>query len=438
MTTPKEFTNLWQSLSQKVLACVLVDDGAIFPVSQVIGTNSRWFSPPNEAKIWDIVLQCLSDNTPPTGEAGSLKLDGAVPLAYIRTLAGQFSDEDNRHLVYNTEQLRAVGIIAELHQFGRELVKIDSIEDINRQVDKITTKLACIVAGVSTRDSDSKSVSDVAWRIVEQQQEPGIPTGLQWFDNLVGGLWRGMNYWVVADYKRGKTTLLRNCVLRAATLNNPVGIFCAEGSRELFTLDCQGMIATELLLDAGIRGDGLRLNGLFIKRHYWTGGVFSKQELDAIHEAKEIWNGLPIYTLDTKDNIRNHSTLRYLVKSNRVNHGITSFWGDYSQLFGDGKIYDRQSATALLVQDIAVGENVAFCMLAQRSEEGVKSSGGYTAFVKGGGDASAAADFLLMPAIDEDTPTILNVQLKHSRHTKTGQGTHLLAPASGLIIDKWS
>lgn len=438
MTTPKEFTQLWQSLSQKVLSCVLVDDGAVFPVSQIVGTNSRWFSA-TEAKIWDVVIQCLSESIPPTVEAVTLKLDGNVPPAYVRTLAGQFSDDDNRHLVYNTEQLRAMGIIAELHRFGHELVNINSIDDINHEVDKITAKLSGIAAGASTRANDSKSVSNMAWQIVKQQQEPGIPTGLKWFDSLVGGLWRGMNYWIVAAYKRGKTTLLRNCALRAAVLNNPVGIFCAEGSRELFVLDCQAMLATEILLDMGIRSEGLRLNGLFIKRHYWTGGIFNPQELEAIHEAKEIWDGLPIYVWDTKDNIRNHSTLRYLVKSGRVNCGITSFWGDYSQLFGEGKIYDRQSGTALLVQDIAVSENVAFCMLAQKSEEGIKGGdGNYSAYVKGGGDASSAADFMLIPTIDEDTPTILNVQLKYSRHTKTGQGMHLLSPASGLIIDRWT
>lgn len=437
--TDKAFNELWHALSQKVLSCVLVDDGAIFPVNEIIASNSRWLSPPNDSKVWDAVIKCLSDGVPPTVEAVSLRATDKVPPAYIRTLASQFSDDDNRHLIYNAEQLRAIGIVAELHKFGRDLVKIDSLEDINQTVDKISTSLAGIVAGAVTRKCDSQNVSDEAWRIIEKAQEPGIPTGMQWFDNLTGGLWRGMNYWVVAAYFSGKSTLMRNCILRAAALNNPVGVFCGEGSREMFVLDCQAMLATEILLDAGLRGDKLRLSGLFIRRHYWTGSVFTKQELGAINEAKQIFDGLPIYIWDGKDGIRNHSTLRYLVKRGRVHHGCTSFWADYSQLFGEGNIYERQSSTALLVQSMADIENVAFCMLSQKNEEGVKSKDdGYSSNVKGGGDASAAADFELIPKRDEMNENLMQVKLKHSRHTKPGSGNHWIAPASGLIIDKWN
>ena len=76
-------------------------------------------------------------------------------------------------------------------------------------------------------------------------------------------------------------------------------------------------------------------------------------------------------------------------------------------------------------------------MLAQKNEEGVKGRGGYSANVKGGGDASAAADFLFVPSFDEDIPGLLDVTLKHSRHTKTGFGQHHIEPNSGLMIDKW-
>jgi hypothetical protein len=197
------------------------------------------------------------------------------------------------------------------------------------------------------------------------------------------------------------------------------------------------MFATEILIRQGMPREKLRLDGLFIRRYYWRKGVLTKQEIDAVNEAKEIWQGLPIYVWDTRDGIRNLATLRYLVKRGRVHHGIKSFWADYSQLFGAGNIYERQSSTALAVQDIATSENVAFCMLAQKNEEGVKSYNSSTPSpnVKGGGDAPAAADFLLEPRIDPDMPGIMDISLKLSRHTRTATGSHVLAPASGLIVD---
>ncbi len=77
------------------------------------------------------------------------------------------------------------------------------------------------------------------------------------------------------------------------------------------------------------------------------------------------------------------------------------------------------------------------CVIAQKNEEGVRSSEGYSPNVKGGGDAGAAADFLLQPRIDPELNGVLNVRLTHSRHTATGGGTHTLNRSSGLILDRW-
>lgn len=428
----------WRILSQKILASVLVDDGAVFPVNDIISHHSGWFSP-MERPIWDGVLACLGDNTPPTIESVTLQVNGATPNGHIKAIAAMFNDEDNKHLIYNAEQLKKIGVLVDVKKFGQELAGLDAVGDIAKLSDSITTRLGGILSDANGRDSDSQSVGDIAWESVEKAQEPGIPTGFRWFDDLTGGLWRGMNYWIVADYKMGKSTLMRNAILNAASLNNPVGVFCAEGARELFSLDCQAMLATEILMDSGLRGDALRLSGLFIKRYYWTQSVFTKQELDAIHEAREIWNGLPIHIWDTRDGIRNLTTMRYLVKRGRVHHGISSFWADYSQLFGsEGNIYERQSTTAQAVGDIALYENIAFCMLAQRNEEGVKSgTGGHSPKVKGGGDAAAAADFLLIPKIDQEIPGLLELQLKLSRHTRAGSGSHWMVPSSGLLMDKY-
>lgn len=439
MTKSSDFAKVWADLSQRVLACVLVDDGAVFPVNDIIAHNSQWFAK-LERPIWDAVQICLTENTIPTVEAVITRTNGNTPASHVKAIAGLFNEEDNRHLIYNTEQLKKLGVLAEIRGFGRELARIEQIDDIGKTADNVSTKLGGILSGASTRDSAAQAISNEAWQMVEKAQEPGIPTGLKWFDDLAGGLWLGMNYWIVAAYKEGKTTVMRNCVLQAASYGWPVGIFCAEGSREMFTLDCQAMLATQILMDGGLRGKDLRLSGLFLRRYYWADGVMTRKELDAIKEAKEIWNGLPIHIWDTKDGIRNLATLRYLVKRGRVHHGIKSFWADYSQLFGQGQgnIFERQSSVALTVQDIAQSENVAFAMLAQKNEEGVKGgNASHSPNVKGGGDAPAAADFLLVPKRNTDTEGLMELNLKLSRFAKPSTGQHWIEPESGLIIDKY-
>lgn len=430
-------TDVWATLSRKVLSCVLVDDGAVIPVNDIIGNHINWF-PPKERPIWQAIRQCLDSNTPPTIEAVTTRVNGNVEPGYIQVIANLFNDDDNRHLLYNTQQLRDIGVLASVRQLGRELSELEEVESVGDAVSRATNELSGLLASKSNRSPLAGDVSDVAWQQVKEFEGKGIPTGLKWFDDLTGGLWPQMNYWVVAPYKSGKSTVMRNAVINAAQAGHGVGILNREGSREMFVLDCQAMIATACLADRGVRGKDLRLDGLFLKRHYWHKGVMTNQELDAIKNAIDTWKSLPIALWDTRDGIGDLTTLRYLVRRSKLEYGTKVFWADYSQLFGRGRtLFERQSDTSLGIQDIAQSEDVVFCMLSQQNEEHIKGSGeSHSPGVKGGGDAAAAADFLLIPKIDPDAD-LMELRLKLSRHTRTGKGFHYMNPSSGLMMDKW-
>ena len=429
--------DVWGTLSRKILACVLVDDGAVIPANDIIGNHLNWFAP-KERPIWLAIRQCLDSNTPPTVEAVTTRVNGNVEPGYIQVIANLFNDDDNRHLIYHAQQLRDIGVLASVRQLGRELSELEEVEAVGQVISRATNELGGLLASKSGRSAAAAEVSDVAWQQVKEFEGSGIPTGLKWFDDLTGGLWPGMNYWIVAPYKSGKSTVMRNAVINAAQVGQSIGIFCAEGSREMFALDCQAMIATVILADQGLRDKALRLSGLFIKRHYWHQGVLNSQELEAINCATTIWKSLPISLWDTRDGIRDLTTLRYLVKRSKLEHGTKVFWADYSQLFGNGgTLFERQSSTSLAVQDIPQSESVVFCMLSQQNEEQIRSGNeSHSPGVKGGGDAAAAADFMLIPKIDPDTH-LMELRLKLSRHTRTDKGFHFMNPSSGLMMDKW-
>ncbi len=437
MSTKNVLADVWGTLSRKVLSSVLVDDGAVIPVSDIVGGHHNWF-PPKERPIWIAVRQCLDANTPPTIEAVTARVNGSVEPGYIQTIAHLFNDDDNRNLIYNTHQLRDIGILASLRQLGRELSDFNDVEKVGEAVNKASSELGGLLAGKTNRSPLAADVSEVIWGQLETGNEAAIPTGFKWFDELTGGLWTGMNYWIVAPYKSGKTTVMRNGVINTAQAGHGVGVFCAEGSREMFALDCQAMIATGILADQGLRNDDLRLDGLFIRRFYHRPGVFKSHELNAVNAARQIWEKLPIQLWDGRDAVTNLTTLRYLIKRSKLEYGLRVFWIDYSQLFGEGKtIYDRQSETSKAVQDITATEDVAICMLAQQNEEQVKNGNeGHSPGVKGGGDAAAAADFLLIPKIEQETP-FMELRLKLSRHTRPGKGHHYINKSSGLMMDKW-
>lgn len=432
----QELQSTWETLAHKVLASILVDHGAVFPVMDVLGQGVHWF-PKRQAQVWVAILQCVEEGMPPTIEAVATR---GADAGYTQSIANQWDDESNRNVVYHAEELRRIGALMELRKVGKEILQVTAPSDVLAGVEYATNRLSGVLAATTRRKGDAKSVSQSAWDRLEQfSNSAAISTGLDWFDKVAGGLWTGMNYWIVAPYKHFKTSLMRNIILHVLAHGHAVDVYCAEGSREMFTLDCQAMIATRLLCELGIPHKDLRLSGLFLL-HRWRNNdaVFIKQELDAVRAARGIWEKYNVRVWDTADGIRNLAVFRNRVQKSKFDHGSLIHWADYSQLFGGGgTIYERQSTTALAVQTIATNENVMVGMLAQRNESSIISGSGYSAGVKGGGDASAAADFMLTSQIDKTVPDVVNVQLKFSRHTGLCGGNHVVNPSSGLILDKW-
>lgn len=433
-STPEQLGAIWQTLAHKVIASVLVDHGAVFPVMDVLGQDLHWF-PRKAAGVWAGVLQCIDEGIPPTVEAVSVRTGAG---GYVQTIANLWNDEDNRNVVYHAEELRKIGGLAEFRKLGREILEVTETSEVLSGVEYATHRLSGILTATTRRDGSAKSVSESAWDKAEKFDGKGIPTGLEWFDKITGGLWTGMNYWIAGAYKSGKSTTMRNLVLAALDAGYGVDVYCREGSREMFALDCQAMIATRLLCEWGSRDEKkFRLSGLVLKRTVHS-AILTKEECDALAQARQTWEGYNLRVWDTADGIRNLATLRNRVQKSKFDHGSLVHWGDYSQLFGEGRtLFERQSKTSLAVQEIASTEDVVMGMLTQRNEFSIGGGGGYSAGVKGGGDASAAADFMLMPTIDEDAPGILKVQLKFSRHTGKSSGEHIFNPSSGLILDKW-
>lgn len=435
MANIKNLSDVWQTLANKVLSSVLTDHGAIVPALDVLGHDWRLF-PPKAGKIWRAVLNCYESEMLPSIEAVAVRSE--LEQDYIQAIANLFNDDDNRRLIYHAEELKRLGMLAQVRDIGRQLSEVGDPAEITETIAETETRLASVLARQSNRKSDPQSISASAWEQAENFSSVEIPTGLDWFDRITGGVWLGMNYWVAGAYKSGKTTLIRNVILNIAKQGKPVGVFAAEGSRELFVLACVAMLATEILLDNGYPISKANLSAIWLMRAWRNNYQMDKQILDAIKQAREIYESYLIQIWDTRDGIKDLVTMRHRVKQAKLDYGTQVFFGDYSQLFGTGgTLFERQSNTALFIQSLAAEENIAFWMLTQKNEQSIREPSSYSAGVKGGGDASAAADFLLIPTIDPETPTEYKLTLHHSRWTATGQHTHHINPTSGLFIDKW-
>ena len=82
---PEALKTTWKALGHKVLASILVDHGAVFPVLDVLSNGLHWFTP-KQAQVWAGVLQCVEEGIPPTVEAVQTRcgVDG-----YVQAIANQ-------------------------------------------------------------------------------------------------------------------------------------------------------------------------------------------------------------------------------------------------------------------------------------------------------------------------------------------------------------
>lgn len=427
-----------RSLSRKILASVLVDAGAIIAVIDVIGRRADIFPSPDD-KLFAAILSCIDGGETPTVELVANR--SGLDMRYVGAIASAWTDTDNRNLLQNAGQLKQYSTLDTVRHIGADLMAIDSPDDIIPTVAAKTVELSSIGAVQSDRDPSATAVSDAAWeRVNSFDPNDIIPTGMEWFDRKAAGLWGGMMYWIVGAYKSGKSTLMRNIVMSAVSTGAPVDVFVAEGSRQMFALSMQMMIATDWLYQNQNATSRFILSPLFVMRLWHNNrGVFSSQEQEAIQYARQVWNTMPIRVWDTTDGIRDINTLAWRIRQSRLRYGTRAVFIDYLQLLGAGDTeYQRVSNASRTLQEITQHEDVATVVLAQRNESAINSgSVSHSPGVKGGGDPAATADFLLLPSIDPDDQKTMNVKLHLSRWTSTGGGSHIVNPQSGLIIDKY-
>lgn len=419
----------WQTTSHKVLSSILGDEGAIIEVMDLLTKPSLF--PPKDQPIWAAIQHCLKQNIPPTISMIEPYLNGQS--GYAQVVASQFNAEDNEQIYHHARQLIKISQVIKVQEAGRKLQSVN-LETIDEVLDEVSGNINSLSLPTE-RDPSAKSIDQELWSKISEGSYTVVPTGIDWIDRQLFGLWTGRNHWFVAPYKSRKTSLARNMVVHAAMQGFPVSFFAGEGQRDTFVLDCQVMLAVKKMLeDDPARFHNIRLSSdkvLLSPKH-----PLSAEENEAMQYGRSLFSALPIYIYDQKDQITNLNTLTRLVRRDKLERGVVSFWVDYSQLFGQGNIYDRQSTFALEFQALCAREDVAGCAISQKNEEGVKAKrDNYSPNVKGGGDAPAAADILFVTRTDAEYDDRFYIELKLGRRAGQNTQMHRVHPSSGLICD---
>lgn len=420
-----------------LIACLLADSRTIIPVSGVLQPQD--IAEPTFSRIYQVCLDLAREQKVPN----PYTIVAAAPDMQLDVLQ-ELQKQTNPQLV--NEVLALADIIRQEAAQRRVALVTTSLSleaarrpaNLDAFVYDALKRLGAAVEGRADRASDLLTIGrDVDTLLAEEGGLVGVPTGLGWFTDRIGGFRPGDIVAMIAPYKMGKSRLTRNMILAAARAKHPVGVYLLEGNRTDFYLDTWAMLATEHLrrtLDDEQFASEAVLDGRHLRDSLRT-----PAQHRALQEARQDLDALAPYLriCDGRDGITDLAKLEARLRRDLFLFHNEAVFIDHLQLVNAGRhtIFENVSATVAVLQRFAATEGVVTVIVSQQNEAGIGVSDSYSPNVKGGGDLAAASDYIFTLKYEgEKTPDLLTVKLKLSRRAQPGERDYVINPASGLVL----
>lgn len=291
----------------------------------------------------------------------------------------------------------------------------------------------------------------------DQAPERRMLTGVAPIDRWTGGITKGMVLGVVSRYKGRKTSLMLNVLLNLAEQGASCSVLMFESSQEFVKCQLLSMLAIRWLKKNRLYNSadsyglamyiGLDAKTIFDSKNQYKTWEQTRQHAlrEAMGQMQKIGDRLRIYStgyktgklfdLESCVRILNYDKRRYGSNVSAVDH--------LQRIEGrDGaNIYERMSQASNRLESFARREQVALFLLSQMNEKGVEAeSESKSANVKGGGDFSAAVDYLITlgynPPENERLSAYLEMTMFLSRYGAGGNNVNAkveIDRTSGLL-----
>ena len=266
----------------------------------------------------------------------------------------------------------------------------------------IPTKLSIEV----NHDAEVNQVSTVIKSLNENIKNgyPGLPPCYDLLARTIRKVCPG-HLWIVGGYtSTGKSAFLVDMIVRMYRngLYNPgIAVFSTE-------MSCEQYLVRALSNYTTIPG--------------WTitEKKMNPQQEALLVQAQVFFSQRNLYLYDRLYKIEEIENTARMLKEN----GLDIIAIDYIQnLWGDGKIYDRMSRLAPLLQYLAKDLQVTIIALSQVSNEHVKDAGKSGVYgYKGAGEIAASADLGIELERDRDNDERMIFKVEKNRHGCRGEG----------------
>ncbi len=324
---------------QSVLGAILIDRNSIVEVAGFL--RPEHFYEETNGEIYGAMLSLFEESRPIDLVTLKEKLKEHKKLKEIGG-AGYLADLVNK--VPTSAHVESYGRIVKEHYAKRQLIRaaaeltedaFNEAKQLREVLDKTEQKIFAISQESLQRNfvSMKEILAESFDRLDELQKKGatglrGISTGFSSLDNILAGLQDSNLIILAARPGIGKTAMVLNMALRAATVEKvPVGMFSLEMSQE-------ELGDRLLVLQADI--DAWRLRS----------GKLDDDDLDKLQDAMGVLAETPIFIDDTPG--INIMEMRTKARRLQAEKGLKLLIVDYLQLMDSGRHYDSR------VQEVSI------------------------------------------------------------------------------------
>lgn len=446
-----------EELATRLLGIVIVRPDLLYKDDVLARVTVAHMPTQKLAAGWTAVQARLSSGGVPDG--ATLAVSEIMPHAN-----GNITGNDLHYCIAAGGVPREIELVSDTAQLVLEMARArERIRQFQEAIEALNTGESLPVVDervltATTIEYGTEIDHDLAGGLDEVFDSPpveGQSTGIDWLDQVTGGVLQN-EYWLIGGrYKGGKTRTARHILLHRLIMGEMCSFFAIEGTWIPFGLDMVALLATKRLLASGALKE-TTLSGRLLRRlgNRWQESL-SCIQVDAIQDARRQlrkWSDskqLRIYTKErTHGAIQSIDDVRRFLRLDTA-QGVTFGAYDYAQRFDDQpSLFDSMRQVALTSQDIVQEMPISLLGLVQLNEAKNKDNVegdelGGSAGIKGGGDLPASADTFITTSYDLDSfndakernrpDGEMTLKLWFSRYESAAQAKFLVNRTSGLI-----
>lgn len=467
MVAAAKLPSVWELAAEDILSTMLREEGAAHRAFFDYGVRPAHMPSPQAAALFTAIMATVNCKEPLHDTTVRSKCESVVSLEWYAQVYTLYDPTRSDAFESNCKIVRKHGMDTGFIKLLTTAVEQVRGGKMTRQsaIESLMTVMSGFDAEATVKNETAYEQARLLDAFFEGEPKPLVLTGIPWVDENTGGFDLAQLWLLAAPYKSRKSTVMLNIALSllmnwiTGKREGPppsIGIMSGEMLRIRVNTQLIAMLAIAYLIKAGwyeLAGEsGTPLNLLsarLLKQAQSRYKSWDKAKVKAIDWAREqhrqFNNRLRVYDSTPEGGALNSfASLERMMLRDRELYKGTYYFIDYFQLFAvhdEGTYFERVSGAALGLQRFVKRHNISAVLLAQQNEDAIKNGSGYSAGVKGGGDATAAAEFVIesryrtTPEMKEDD---LSLKMKHSREDRGGDNTGKLVkihPGSGLILD---